>query len=271
MTEIGIGYVKDGGRLNPRDDEDSEELKKYYGEHFYDRGWIADVAGLVICNRSRMKSMRLHELIDTNKAGPYLTWLCEVKVSKSDFAGDDKWRKPPQAHLQFIACPWGLIPHGRIPRGWGLLEVGGREESGGRVYKNMNRLSLNEISHDQVFDIMRTLVWAMWWRKGQDAVLRDAQIKVGNPAENRRDSGKVSGIVNATAEYIAASSRFHEEGGESSLSSYLKGYGVKRRVARAVERQVTGIRLEFTRLRRQDRESTAEKPDFIKLPLVSEG
>jgi hypothetical protein len=58
--------------------------------------------------------------------------LIECKVSRADFLADrDKpWRLDPQTGVggeRYYLAPRGLIRKEELPRGWGLLEVRGRE------------------------------------------------------------------------------------------------------------------------------------------------
>lgn len=248
LAELDVGLVKGGGGL-PRwakdDDDYLDMMTRFYRmaeedarkslERTYDRTWIADVAGLVICSATRLKQMRLGHLLEHRRRQPpalagyevapsYLTWLCEVKVARSDFLKDDKFDKPPQAHVQLLAVPKGLVGIDEIPRGWGLLEVKGK---GGGVRKNMDRLLVNEIQHETEFNFVERMTWAMWWRHHNES-LRNFQKKMGEERSAENDARKVSDIVCATVEFLTGSGGWTKAEG-AGLVDHLRRRNVRRR------------------------------------------
>jgi len=172
----------------------------------------------------------------------YLSWLCEVKVQRSDFLKDDKFEKPPQAHMQFLAVPKGLIRHEEIPKGWGLLEVAG-DEYGARVYKTMDRCELNLIPLEIAGGLVEQMVWTMWWRYRMGA-MREFHRK-SEYAIVERDSAKVSTIVEAVMSYLQANNKYLEEKGRGTLREYLSLSGVKRRVKGWTLEKAERLREEF--------------------------
>ena len=53
-----------------------------------------------------------------------VTWGYEVKVSRSDFLNDDKWRQyMDHCHEFYWVCPWGLIQPNEVGEGAGLMWV----------------------------------------------------------------------------------------------------------------------------------------------------
>lgn len=59
-------------------------------------------------------------------------WGYEVKVSRSDFLGDDKWRGYlPMCNQFYWVCPQGLIDQGEISTECGLIYV---SSNGGRLF-----------------------------------------------------------------------------------------------------------------------------------------
>ena len=253
MTELDVGYVEGGGNL-PRwaqDDEDYQEIvlrwakpaqRKRIEKHLHDRSWVADVAGMMIFSRSRLHNMRLDHLHDLDIPGEKLTWLCEVKVQRSDFLKDDKFDKPPQAHLQFVACPKGLIEAHEIPKGWGLLEVADSGD-GHRVFKNNDRLLVHDIDRETEVRLVERMVWAMWWRHSNET-MQTFHRKATSEAQIRRDANKVSSIVYAICDYIRGS-EFLERRGRNTLKDCLRGHGIRRRVSGGATSQVDKLKEEF--------------------------
>ncbi len=251
LAELDVGHVKDGGELPDWAKDDDDYLKMMTGfyrmsdaearkslECVRDRGWIADVAGLVIFVKHRLQAMRLGHLMDLGLPTSYMTWLCEVKVTRSDFLQDDKFKKPPQAHLQLLAVPKGLIKIEEIPRGWGLLEVKGE-----RVYKNMDCLEhhLYELTDEVNHDFMQRMVWAMWWRHYNESIY-NFQKKMGQRRSVESDSRKVSRIIEATLEYVT-----HKKpriGGEA-LGDYLQRKGINRKPSAWTMEMAEEARKEF--------------------------
>lgn len=247
LAELDVGHVKDGGDLPrwARDDDDYLRMLKTYHrvsdekaqemlEHAHDRSWIADVAGLVICSKSRLDTMKLGHL--HQEAVYSWTWLCEVKVTRSDFLKDDKFGKPPQAHIQLLAVPKGLVALEEIPRGWGLLEV-----KGDRVYKNMDCLTLHEVPREVESSFIERMTWAMWWRHHNEST-RNFQRKMGEQKSAYNDSRKVTHIVQATVEYITA--RNPRLGGDE-LVDYLRRHQIRRKPAEWVVKLAEKAREEF--------------------------
>ena len=60
------------------------------------------------------------------------TWAYEIKVSRSDFLRDDKWREYlPYCNEFYFVCPWGLIDPEEVEDPAGLLWI---TKTGGRAY-----------------------------------------------------------------------------------------------------------------------------------------
>ena len=248
IAELDVGYVKDGGDL-PRwakDDDDyfdklkrwhsmSDERARQHVEHAHDRGWIADVAGLVIMSRHCLRELRLEHLRDFEFPRSYLMWLCEVKVERSDFTKDDKFGKPPQAHIQLLAVPKGLISLEEIPQGWGLLEV-----SGDRVYKNMDCMAhhVYELPDEVEHNFMQQMVWTMWWRHHKDAS-RAFSRKLNSERALGKDAQKVSKIIEATLDYVA--------GKGTSLEERLQAKGIRRKPRTWTTDRTNKFRKAFTK------------------------
>jgi len=256
LTEMDVGYVDEGGNL-PRWAKSDEDFIEYHMRWLrmtleqaqaalkvaHDRRWVADVAGLMLVSKSRFHAMRLDGFWNMDSAIPYyLSWLCEVKVQRSDFLKDDKFEKPPQAHMQFLAVPKGLIRHEEIPKGWGLLEVAG-DEYGARVYKTMDRCELNLIPLEIAGGLVEQMVWTMWWRYRMGA-MREFHRK-SEYAIVERDSAKVSTIVEAVMSYLQANNKYLEEKGRGTLREYLSLSGVKRRVKGWTLEKAERLREEF--------------------------
>lgn len=247
MSELEIGKVVGGGAgLKPyfKDGGLSEEMAREVLADQYNRAWVADVAGLALVSKSRLYTMKLGHLWEQYKKAVepmpyYLTWLCEVKVTRSDFLKDDKFDKPPQAHLQFLAVPRGLIDHGEIPKGWGLLEVA-YGKSLGRVFKNMDCFLANEVERRTEFRFMEQLVWSMWWRHYHESS-RDFQRKQRERDASVRDANKVSAIIEATLAYVQRKSLFIE-GRDPSLCAYLRERRVRRRPTGWAQEQADKLR-----------------------------
>lgn len=188
LSEVQAGYVKDGGRLPRWAKNDSdyldmmmnfykmpEERAREELQRAHDRGWIADVAGVVWSNVTKMKDMGLYRIFKSEMMtyGQW-TWLCEVKVTRADFLQDDKWDAPPQANLQFVAYPKGLIGPGEVPKGWiGLeaLTITGQK----RVKKHTKKAVFHQIAEKQRYQLIENLMWALWWRGSRLAEVELAQ------------------------------------------------------------------------------------------------
>lgn len=256
FPEMDVGSVDQGGNLPhwARNDEHFIDYQMRWNKMTLeqaqqrlkqekDRRWIADVAGMMLVSKSRFEALRLGQFWEMDEIIPYyMTWLCEVKVTRQDFLKDDKFDKPPQAHWQFLATPKGLIRHEEIPKGWGLLEVGG-DEYGGRVYKTMDRVVLNEVSPEATTGFIEQMIWTMWWRY-RDGVHREFHRKT-EYEKMARDSDKVSAIIEATVRYIRAESRYLEDEGRGTLRDYLLSRKVKRTVKQWTIEEARKLREEF--------------------------
>lgn len=101
-------------------------------------GWIADLASFIYPTRTEAKKLKFTRHADEWFApvagsdvslwlGRYdklLTVLVEVKVSRSDYAGDvgRKFGPHPPCHLCFLAYPKGELTAADVPAGWYGLE-----------------------------------------------------------------------------------------------------------------------------------------------------
>lgn len=109
-------------------------------------GWVADVAGVLdptITELVALKFIRprpkwnfanpLDPRRDDNgyrewgkiakKAQRLMTVLVEVKTSRGDFRGDEKWSRPLPVDIAYLAVPEDLgLRVDEIPSSWGLLE-----------------------------------------------------------------------------------------------------------------------------------------------------
>jgi len=263
LTELDVGYVEQGGQ-RPRWSNSDEDFIRYHMRWkkmteeqaqealraSRNRKWVADVAGLMLVSSSRFRNLRLDRFWnDAKRVIPYyLTWLCEVKVQRSDFLKDDKFEKPPQAHLQFLATPKGLIAYEEIPAGWGLLEVQGKDEYGARIYKTMDRCVLHDDLPEETGRwLAEQMVWTMWWRHRGEAH-RDFYRKSVSE-QVTRDANKVSNIIRAVVKYIGAESTYLERENRGTLEEYLKLDGIRRRVASWTKDQAEELREELQRWR----------------------
>jgi hypothetical protein len=115
---------------------DERGFKPVETEVYVERGWVADLAGVIVPTQT--------ELIDLKLLRPRPTWkrptdehaawkaeydaidrtmtaLVEVKTSRSDFVGDRKWKLPIPTDLAFLAVPSGMVKEEEWPTGWGIL------------------------------------------------------------------------------------------------------------------------------------------------------
>jgi len=100
------------------------------------QGWIADIAGVVCPTQTELQDLKLirrkpswkksaEEAVWEVEAGilnRMMTVVVEVKTSRSDFRGDNKWQRDPLADLCWLAVPAGLVGETERPTGWGILE-----------------------------------------------------------------------------------------------------------------------------------------------------
>lgn len=98
-------------------------------------GWVADIAAVLDPTITELVALKLlkrqprygcpgYKEWDTQvrQVHRFMTALVEVKVSRSDFSGDQKWTLPLPTNLAYLAFPKGLITESEYPAGWGLLE-----------------------------------------------------------------------------------------------------------------------------------------------------
>jgi len=229
LTELHIGTVEEPDERLPQwAQERLSEPERYALEHDMIRGrcgrraWIADVAGYCNLTATKLKYMGLYHL---RKEFSYnVSWVAEVKVQRQDFTRDDKWASTPQANIQFVVYPKDLVKPEEIPNGWIGLEVVGE-----RVRKHIGKVAFHPMPVEDERDFAKGLLWALWWRKGDEAY--DEMERRKQASIVRRDSAKVSGIIEATAAYL----RSEDDGWD--LERCLRAHGVRRKPGRAtVER-----------------------------------
>ena len=100
--------------------------------------------GVVLCE---MKSL-LDEIPDAIGWVNNRSILVECKTSTSDFHADlSKPFRHPDSHMslgrwRFYLAHAGIIPHDKLPDGWGLYEVHGRSvrHAAGVKYRNMSEI-----------------------------------------------------------------------------------------------------------------------------------
>lgn len=136
--------------------------------------WLADVAGMVRATDARLKKLGLrdfmklaYELRSPGYEPPIWSWLIEVKVSRADFIDDPKFVATPEAHLQFVAYPEGLVRPDEVPDGWGGLEVCKRA-----VRKRMRGIIVNTPRIEQPAYLISAIARALWLRGGADEIAR---------------------------------------------------------------------------------------------------
>jgi len=97
--------------------------------------WVADVAAALAPTMTDLIQLKLikrrpgyngpgyDEWADQlRKAQKLMTVIVEVKISKSDFVGDHKWKEKLPADLCYLAIPSGLALGAEgLPLGWGSL------------------------------------------------------------------------------------------------------------------------------------------------------
>jgi len=245
MIEAPIGWVKDGNKRNLGQHYDFSHYPAETRRHIHDRAWIADVAGTCHITPSHMKNMGLYMHDIGSLQYDTITWLCEVKVGRADFRQDDKWDKPPQAHVQFLAMPRGIIQRCEVPDGWGYLEVwGGGDQA--RVHRYMKRLRVNAISDERQADFALSLLHTLWHRDRYKAQREEMQ-RYAAKERAMHDAGKVGNIAVAVAEYMAGVNPYgHRESAIMSLALHLEHHGIMRHVSKCTLEEINRIRARMT-------------------------
>lgn len=105
-------------------------FKPIESEVFLCEQWVADIAAMWRPSRTDAEKMKLiprgcyhspeRQQAYANLPG-IMTAACEVKTSKADFYGDDKWRRESPVDLRILAMPKGMIPKQDWPSGWWIL------------------------------------------------------------------------------------------------------------------------------------------------------
>lgn len=109
-----------------------------------ERGWIADLAGVIVPTQTELIEMKMiprpprykcsAKLQDYEKKreewealyrplNRMMTCLVEVKTTRADYLGDDKWARIPPTDLAFVAIPSGMMKPEEWPTGWGVFEL----------------------------------------------------------------------------------------------------------------------------------------------------
>jgi hypothetical protein len=210
------------------------------------RGWHADIAGLVWPTMRRLQIVHIDPWKDNLRGHGPFSWICEVKVSRSDFLKDDKWTAAPQANLQLIAAPKGLISEDEIPNGWGLFEVSG-DENGARVFRKTSKLILHPMPLSQ--DFLIQMLWTLWWRS-RGRIFVDIHARATSSYQIEKDSRKVGSIIKATLDYLTDKwIPYYRQGDDPSLESCLQMGGVKRKVPRHITEDTRKLRDELRALK----------------------
>jgi hypothetical protein len=115
------------------------------------RGWVADVAGVIIPTQTECINLKLIQRpprsdwarrddaayygsfreryiewrTSYTKIPSILTAHIEVKTSVADFRQDSKWSRPDSpTNLKYVAMPRGMIAQEKWPGGWGVILYG---------------------------------------------------------------------------------------------------------------------------------------------------
>ncbi len=136
----------------------------------------------------------------------------EIKVSRSDFKGDRKWRKYlPFCHNFYFACPKDLIKQDELPDGIGLIYVSNsgktREEKPAKRMNNdpdvafLMGILMNKLDSDRLpfFDDRRQMLQA--WADG----------RASDKTQAYRLKGKIFWSLKRYADQISLVSRQNEQ------------------------------------------------------------
>lgn len=109
------------------------------------------------CKMGRAGSRILDAWVMKKTWSPKTTIGYEIKVSRSDFLQDNKWREyMDTCHQFYFVCPWKLISKEELPDGVGLMWV---SQNGSRLYTKRKAVHRSQmVNNDLLFYILMNRV-----------------------------------------------------------------------------------------------------------------
>ena len=83
----------------------------------------------------------------------FITIVHEVKTTRADFKRDDKFTRPPVAHIQALSYLKGMVEEGELPKGWWALEHG----KTGTLLGVRKRHPMHDITQERVLGTIASL------------------------------------------------------------------------------------------------------------------
>lgn len=175
------------------------------------RGWIADIAAVIVPTQTELINMKMLPRRPTWKKPEsmqeewrekyrqndrLMTCIVEVKTSRNDFTRDRKWQATPPSDLAFIAIPHGIVAPNLWPETWGVLEY--RTSTLVKVRNPVPRVSTIEEQHGIIYQIALRRD-----HRTRHKMLRELAKERRITEAKDRQSYRVSKIIRAI-EHIAA-------------------------------------------------------------------
>ena len=150
---------------------------------------------------------------------PISTAVMEVKISKKDFARDNKWKQRPPAHLFYAALLDGLIDPSEIPESVGILVVDGDD------LRCERSPALVDVSDEDVLNLIYSCA------KRRDVFTREFRLREIRRYHKERKNKRInllrfSAIINAVKGLT--------EGQFDSVEQALEHHDVRQKIPRAI-------------------------------------